>query len=557
MTLPSRFHRDGARLRLLQELHLLDSADDPALDAIARLALRAGGGTGAAFVLMDSECPWCKAVAGDHPREPQLADLPIEAACADGRPLRTANGTMLAAMAVELEGVRIGAVCCIATPGRGVLAADAMDSLADVAVTAGVLLAGRLGERRARTAENAERDKQAAELASRAKSEFLARMSHEMRTPLNAVIGFSQLLLASPQISQREVRDYAEHVQRAGSHLLDLINDVLDLQRVEEGRIVPHWEDVPVERVAQRVNELLSSMAAAASVRIETRVPSNLAMRSDERLLRQVLLNVVSNAIKYNHVGGCVTWTAEVTADARVVIHVDDDGPGLARHQLSRLFQPFERLGQETAAVQGSGLGLIIARRLCLALGGAIEVSSQLGRGTRASITMPLSHHAPPVPGLAFDEGPLSDLAPLQALPEQKRPRPLRLLYVEDNQVNALLFEAALRLHGGFDLRLAVDGHHALADVADWQPTWQPDVLVLDAHLPGMNGFELLRALREQPGLEDIPAFMCSADAMPEDIRRAERAGFAGYWPKPIDIAKIIGDLDAIRREPLVPELQP
>jgi CheY-like chemotaxis protein len=209
----------------------------------------------------------------------------------------------------------------------------------------------------------------------------------------------------------------------------------------------------------------------------------------------------------------------------------------LAPRQLERLFQPFERLGRETSTIEGTGLGLIIARSLTVAMGGSLDILSRAGAGTRVLVELPLAASAE----VAVAAAPASPQAAAEP-PARNGSPALRMLYVEDNRINAILFEEAIRLREGVELRLAEDGTDALDLVRDWRP----DVLVLDAHLPGMNGFELLQALRREAGLDDVPAFMCSADAMPDDVQRAADAGFAGYWAKPINIAKIMSDLDRL-----------
>lgn len=378
--------------------------------------------------------------------------------------------------------------------------------------------------------QSALRDKERAEAASRAKSEFLSRMSHEMRTPLNAVIGFTQLLKLNGGESRQQLDRYSNHILEAGQHLLNLIDEVLDLQRVEAGKLVLDLQPVPVRPLVGSVLGLLAPLAQRRAVKSANDVDASVQVRADARRLRQVLINLMSNGIKYNREGGRLRIGCSGDAEqGRWRITVDDDGLGLSVEQQARLFQPFERLGLETSAIEGTGLGLIIARRLVEEMEGTLRLDSEPGRGTRVTIELPQ------VSSAAGATAP----APL----EDARPAPLRLLYVEDNRINSLLFEEAIKLYGGVDLRIAEDGPEALDLVREWRP----QVLVLDAHLPGMSGYEVLVQLREQPGLREVPAFMCSADALPDDVQRALDAGFAGYWTKPIDIARVIRDLDGLR----------
>ncbi|HXD06109.1 MAG TPA: PAS domain S-box protein [Burkholderiaceae bacterium] len=387
---------------------------------------------------------------------------------------------------------------------------------------------------RNKLAEGALREKQAAELASRAKSEFLSRMSHEMRTPLNAVIGFTQLMQMQHDVSLTpRLRHYTDHVLQASEHLLALVNDVLDLQQVEEGRLTLRLAPLPLREHVSAALDFVSPLALPHRISLNNSVSADVSVLADSQRLRQVLLNLASNAIKYNVEHGSVHARLDGrTREGFARLVIEDTGAGLTAQQLQRLFQPFERLGLETSKVEGTGLGLIISRRLSEEMGGSLELRSTPGRGTQVILELPLARHlgaAPAAPSVRSASAATAG-------------RKLRMLYVEDNRINAILFEEALKLREQIELRVATDGEDALSLVHHWTP----DVLVLDAHLPGMDGFELLDALRARPELARTTAFMCSADAHPDDVRAAADAGFAGYWTKPIDIVRVMHDLDTL-----------
>jgi PAS domain S-box-containing protein len=277
---------------------------------------------------------------------------------------------------------------------------------------------------RHKEAEQALLDKQAAELASRAKSEFLSRMSHEMRTPLNAVIGFSQLLRLHPGGDPDKVAEYAEHILRASEHLLGLVNEVLDLQRVEEGRAALQPRAIELAPFLDATLELLRPAAQAQGVALSSQVPPRHAVLADERCLRQVLMNMVSNAVKYNRPGGWVVVTLLDAPPGRCAIAIEDTGSGLTDEQLARLFQPFERLGHESSGIEGSGLGLVITRSLIEQMDGTVTLSSVPGAGTLARIELPAAAVPEPAPA-AMPVSPPAAASPVasEARPDRKSTR--------------------------------------------------------------------------------------------------------------------------------------
>lgn len=382
-----------------------------------------------------------------------------------------------------------------------------------------------------RAAEQALRDaRDEAQRASQAKSEFLSAMSHELRTPMNAILGFGQLLASDPTFvlpprQQGQVRE----ILNAGSHLLALINDVLDLARVEAGKQPIVIDPVRVDALLADCLALVRAIAQERAIALSLVVPPGCGcyVAADRTRLKQVLLNLVSNAIKYNHAGGQVSVGCRPSADAsQVEIEVSDTGPGLSEDQRNRLFQPFERLGAEQGSIQGAGIGLVLSRRMVELMNGSIGVHSEPGRGSNFWVRLPMA-----VPGER-------SAPPAEALPPPDPARPSRsgtVLYIEDNPVNLLLMEALFEHEAGVRLITA----HEPALGLDLARSEQPQLILLDIQLPDIDGYEVLRRLRAMPATRSTPVIALSANAMPGDLQKGREAGFDDYLCKPFDMDKL------------------
>jgi CheY-like chemotaxis protein/two-component sensor histidine kinase len=359
-------------------------------------------------------------------------------------------------------------------------------------------------------------------------------MSHELRTPLNAILGFAQLLEAgSPRpTAVQSVR--LHQIIKAGWYLLELINEILDLAVIESGKISLSQESVSLIEVMRECEAIVEAQAQKRGVRISfDPCDHTWFANADRTRLKQVLINLLSNAIKYNREHGTVEVKCSASTPQRIRISVKDTGMGLPPEKLAQLFQPFNRLGQEAGAEEGTGIGLMVSKQLVELMGGEIGVDSSVGVGSEFWIEL-MRGDAPLL-------GP-EDTMPAELAPQTPENAALRtLLYVEDNPANLMLVEQIIQDHPHVRVKGARDGTLGIALAR----TLLPDVILMDINLPGISGIEALKILREDPATAHIPVIALSAHAMLRDVERGLQAGFFRYLTKPIKVDEFLDALDA------------
>jgi PAS domain S-box-containing protein len=379
-----------------------------------------------------------------------------------------------------------------------------------------------------------ERAKAAAEKANLAKSDFLSSMSHELRSPLNAILGFAQLINSETPPPSTTQKDSIDQILHAGWYLLDLINEILDLAQIESGKLALSREPTSLAEVLLECQAMIEPQAQKRGIKMA--FPDDDTPRfvdADRTRLKQVLINLLSNAIKYNRANGTVVVECDQTSPDRMRVSVRDTGAGLPPDKLSQLFQPFNRLGQERSAEEGTGIGLVMSKRLVELMGGMIGVESTVGLGSVFWFEL----NSTPEPELEADPAQPASIS--QVRPREGAPTKT-LLYVEDNPANLKLIEQLIARRPDIRLLSARDGILGI-HLARVQ---HPDVILMDINLPGISGIEALEILRNDSATGHIPVIALSANAMPRDMEKGLQAGFFRYLTKPIKVNEFMDTLD-------------
>jgi signal transduction histidine kinase/ActR/RegA family two-component response regulator len=465
--------------------------------------------------------------------------------------LVTGDGTHLPDVSVELVALGISLLLVVGIwmigplfrtikESRDVLhrAQDEMEKLVDERTEslrhANELLKAEVAERK-RVEADLMHAKEDAELANSAKSRFLSAMSHELRTPMNAILGYGQLLAIEasdtvPESQQEHVRE----IVKAGRHLLELINEVLDLATIESGQVQVNIEDVVVEDVLDDCCALVAPLAEERKIVVEYNLHGCMAVvvKADYIRLKQVLINLVTNAIKYSYEGDNINLKCEITPGKTARICITDHGPGITVDEQA-LFEPFNRLGAEESDIEGTGIGLAITKRLVDAMGGKVGVDSIPGKGSTFWVEFDINENYEVKPGVEVRE-----IAKQHA--HSKKSGKYTLLYIEDDPTNLKLITSIMKRKPEFEVLTAHSGELGL----DLARIHRPDIILIDINLPGMDGYEVLSHLQKYRETRHIPMLAITANASQDDIDRGNKAGFLHYLTKPIEIDVFLNAID-------------
>lgn len=381
--------------------------------------------------------------------------------------------------------------------------------------------------------DNLELAHQEAVGANQAKSEFLSSMSHELRTPLNAILGFGQLLeMKYNEISDIEGQEHTKHIMQAGHHLLELINEVLDLSRIEAGHLDISAEPIPLhQNIAECITQIDAGLASQCNVTLINQVDDqDIEILADPMRFKQILINLLSNAVKYNKKGGTVTIKTEHLDNKRLRIAVIDTGKGIVAADMDKLFEPFERLSAKNGNIEGTGVGLTVTKQLVEAMDGVITVESRVGQGSTFMVELPLNNDIKR--DVVSDKPPLPLPLPKTGTIENKKHK---VLYIEDNPVNATLVLDAMNRRGGFEVLTSSTAELGLTLAEEVIP----DIILMDINLPGIDGIAALNVLRSMKITRHIPVIAVTAHATDNDIQAGRGAGFDDYLTKPLDLDQL------------------
>jgi PAS domain S-box-containing protein len=383
-------------------------------------------------------------------------------------------------------------------------------------------------DRKARE-EEIRRARDEADRANQAKSDFLSRVSHELRTPLNSILGFGQLLDIEtlPEAQRRSVKQ----ILQAGGHLLELINEILDIERIASGKLTLSLEPVHVELALDEALELVRPIADQGRIVLMEPSGVDVRVRADRQRLKQVLLNLLSNAVKFNRPEGEVRITGMRTENT-LRLTIADTGVGIERDLMSNLFTPFDRLGAEGRGIEGTGLGLALSKSLVETMGGSIEAESEAGAGSAFTVELPIATPA----GMTDGEEPLA------ATSDTGADHARTVLYIEDNLANLQLVQGILGYRPSVHLICAMQGSMGV----DLAKQHLPDLILLDLHLPDIPGEEVFTRLKADPGTDAIPVVIVSADASRETLRRLEELGATRFLTKPVNVALFLETVDEL-----------
>jgi len=368
---------------------------------------------------------------------------------------------------------------------------------------------------------------------NQAKSEFLSKMSHELRTPLNAIIAFSDLILYEKNLNPI-FRKHIQHIYKAGGHLLALVDDVLDLARIESGKFTIKVKPVKLQEVLEECYSLIKPIALDAEVSLSFDTHVDYIVKADHTSLKQALLNLLDNAVKYNQRQGTITVSYEVKDNKRLRINIIDTGKGLNTKQQKQLFEPFERMGAELGKIKGTGIGLTITRQLINIMGGSVGVESTEDKGSNFWIELLLSDEykiARPTP------------TPIKRI-ISKTQQSKYIVYVEDDPINAHLISEIINKLTNHHLVIAKTGKEGLKLILEQLP----DLVLLDIGLPDIDGYEILEQMHAHPQAKKIPVIALTAKAMINDVERGEKAGFDDYMVKPVKIDELLTSIAQIKK---------